>query len=111
MMERDLDKEAIIMQQALRLNAPLPDKIANTPDLELGLDFYLEIYLDLCSDKDVGFGEGPIPWSSMNEYAYRYDITGDDFERMVAIVRSADAEIVKHRQKDAKRKANTGKKS
>jgi hypothetical protein len=104
MLERDIDKEAIIMQQALRLNAPLPDKIANMPDLNLGLDFYMEVYLDLCSDKDVGFGEGPIPWSSMDNYAKRYDIVGYEFERMVMILRSADGEILKGKQKTADRK-------
>jgi len=104
MLERDIDKEAIIMQQALRLNAPLPDKIANVPDLNTGLEFYLEVYLDLCSDKNVGFGEGPIPWSAMNEYAKRYNIADEEFERMVSVLRAADAEVLKGKQKTAERK-------
>lgn len=92
------------MQQALRLNAPLPDKMANIPDLNLGLDFYLEVYLDLCSDKDIGFGEGPIPWSSMDNWAKRYNIVGYEFERMVSVLRYADNEILKGKQKTAERK-------
>lgn len=103
MMERDLDREAIIIQQAIRLKAPLPEKIANFPDLEPGLDYYLEIYLDLCSDKSVGFGEGPIPWTSLNEYAKRDKIEGEDFDRMVQLIRFVDAEIMKEKSKKAKR--------
>ena len=98
-----MDKEAIIIQQALRLNAPLPDKIANTPELEMGLEYYLEAYLDLSSDKDVGMGEGPIPWSAINAYATRYDIVDEEFERLAAMIRTVDSEILNHKQKKHKR--------
>lgn len=105
MMERDLDREAIIIQQALNLRAPIPDKIANFPDLNPGLDYYLEVYLDLCSDKDVGFGEGPIPWTSLDKYARRYNIEGEEFERLVQLIRIVDSELLKTKQKKAKREA------
>lgn len=103
MMERDLDREAIIIQQALRLKAPIPDKIAHYPELEEGLDYYLDIYLDLCSDKSVGFGEGPIPWSAMDRYARRYNIEDEEFDRLVYIIKYVDSELMQYRQKKNKR--------
>lgn len=107
MIERDKDQEAIILQQALKMKAPIPDKILQYEELLPGLEFYLEAYLDLCSDKQFGFGEGPVPWSAIDTYAKRYDIEGDDFDRLVNVIRAADAQILEAKQKKSKRELKT----
>jgi hypothetical protein len=44
---------------------------------------------------------GPIPWRSINEFAKRYDIVGDDFERLSRLVRAMDNEYLQYLKKDA----------
>lgn len=49
---------------------PLPDKIANAPELLFGLDVFYIAFMDLTSCRGGGYGtEGPISWLAINQYA------------------------------------------
>jgi hypothetical protein len=39
----------------------------------------------------VGLTRGAITWSSINRYAARHGINGDDFNRFCALIRAMDA--------------------
>ena len=47
---------------------PLPTKIANAPELRLGLELYFTAFLELMTSR-TGAGDGPIAWTTIAEYA------------------------------------------
>lgn len=56
----------------------------------LGLDFYYSAFWDLASDRNMGFGVGPIPWSSMIKYCEVYNIWEDEQNRFITLVKGMD---------------------
>lgn len=82
---------------------PLPDKIANRPQLIPGLELYWRAYADMTSDREVGMGVGPIPWTAMHLWAVRHNIRGDDFDRLVLVLRGMDAVFMAHQAKKQKK--------
>ena len=99
--------EAEIVEQARRLSMPLPDKIRNKPRLRYGLDLYWKAFADLSSDRMMGMTEGPISWRSIHAWGERNCILGDDFERLVSIVRTMDETYLKFRSSESKDKSIT----
>lgn len=63
--------ELQIIKACMREGHPLPQKIANAPELRLGLELYFGAFLDLCNSRS-GMGDGPIPWTIVAEYARAY---------------------------------------
>lgn len=95
--------EAKIIEQAQKLGMPLPEKIKNKPKLRIGLNLYWRAFLDCSSDREMGMAEGPLPWTSMNEWAIRYDIVGDEFDRLVLLLRAMDSVYLDTRNKTSKK--------
>lgn len=60
--------EAAIIAQARQWGEPIPDVILNKPELEQGLDLYLEAFWTLSSCRSIGMGLGPIPWDAVEKY-------------------------------------------
>lgn len=56
----------------MREGHPLPPKIANAPELRFGLELYFGAFLDLMTSRS-GAGDGPIPWTTIAEYAKAYE--------------------------------------
>ena len=50
-----------------------------------------EAFAQLSTDRPVGLARGAIPWSSIDRYAARHGIDGDDFNRFCALIRAMDA--------------------
>jgi len=76
---------------------PLPDRIQNAPDLELGLELYLAAFWDLDSCRPLGFGEGPIAWTTIEQYAQQNDYTGEQRDMLHYHIRQLDNTYLKHR--------------
>lgn len=60
--------------------------------------FFLEAFFELSTDRQIGMGVGPIPYTSLECYAQRYDFEGSDFDVFKSIIRSMD-ELYLSRQK------------
>lgn len=45
---------------------------------------------ELNTTRGTAFGMGPIPWTAINDYAARYDITGDFFDHFIFVIRVLD---------------------
>lgn len=74
---------------------PIPDAIANAPEVETGLEFYLQAFLDLDSSRSLGLSMGPIPWTAINEWAKRHEVEDqEDFDDLVYMVSRLDAQWV-----------------
>jgi hypothetical protein len=63
--------------------------------------FYLAFF-DLTTERSMGFGEGPIPWSKIEDYARIKNITGDQKSDLHQFIREMDMVYLKHRNKESK---------
>jgi hypothetical protein len=84
----------LIVSQAIRFGEPIPDRIANAPDLEYGLVFYLKAWTDLNADRSFGMSVGPIPTIAILNYAKHYQLSEDETERTLKILRYVDNEYL-----------------
>lgn len=82
--------EQTILQQCQREGLPLPKRIQNAPQLELGLELYYGAFFDLNSCRPVGMEEGPIRWIDIHDYCDRLEIVGDQRDDMHYHIRSMD---------------------
>lgn len=104
--------EQDIVKQSRLQNKPIPERIKNAPVLRPGLDLYLSAFFDLDGDRQIGFGVGKIPWSSMAKYAEMHKFSQSQFEDLVFLLRRMDAEHLKRLEANrVKNPAGSGKKS
>ena len=87
--------EKAIIEQCIRERMPLPDTIANAPELGPGLDFFYTAFLDLTSERKMGFSAGPVGWLSIHEYAKAYEVTGEQREDLFYHVQKLDEAYLK----------------
>lgn len=88
----------------------VPKKIAEAPELWEWLWFYFTAFLELCSCRSTGFGEGPIPWTAMNAYAIRYQIVDEEeFDLFMRLLTALDMAYLKYR--NTKREEKIGPKT
>lgn len=74
----------------MRFGMPIPERIQNAPELELGTELFYLGFLDLTSMRQIGMGMGPIPFLSMVEYCIIHGIDGDQREDFLWIVSRLD---------------------
>jgi hypothetical protein len=96
--------EKAIIKDCYRRGHPLPKKIANAPRLFFGLELFLTAYLDLESERPVGWDLCPIPRSSMVAYAKEHGIEGEQFDDLLCHVTAMDLAYRKYEDKRQKRK-------
>ena len=82
---------------------PLPDTVANKPRLRVGLDIYWRAFWECSTNRDIGMAEGPIPWSVVDRWASRHGIEGEDFDRLVLIIKAMDSVYIEERTKSHKK--------
>ncbi|MBK5958118.1 hypothetical protein CCR97_08295 [Rhodoplanes elegans] len=70
------------------------EQIPDEPEPLPGAELYLSAFHDLSGDRQYGAmgGAGPIPWLALDRWAGRAGLDGDDFDRLVRMVRAVDAE-------------------
>lgn len=59
-------------------------------DLAEHLQFEWRAFRALSSDRQIGMSIGPVLWASIDRFALRYNIIGDDFDRLTAIIQAMD---------------------
>lgn len=100
--------ESSIAKQAMRAGQPLPDRIANAPELENGLQLYLQAFFDLDSERSHVQGPTAIPWTAIADYAKCFEFDEEQTEDLFYFIRRLDGENLKRVAN--KQKANSGKK-
>lgn len=95
--------ERSIIQQCLRERLPFPKKIKDAPTLDFGLELYLSSFFELNSCRQIGFGEGPIPWTAIFDYCERLGIIGDQRDDMFYHIRSLDNAYLEHLSSNRKK--------
>jgi hypothetical protein len=79
----------------MRSGQPLPARIANAPQLRLGLSFYLNAFFDLDAERSMGMGIGRIPWSAILQYATYYELDEEQTDRLFYFIRAIDTAHIK----------------
>ena len=70
------------------------------------LAFAWRAFWELSSDRSVGFGVGPIPFTAIARYADRYGVgERDAFERFLELIRGMDAAYLKDTEERREREA------
>lgn len=86
------------MQQAMRNRLPIPEKIANAPELLPGLELYFEGFKALTSCRNAAYmSEGPIPWTAMRDYCTEYGFDGEQREYFYHLIAVMDLVYLKHK--------------
>lgn len=52
----------------------------------------------LSTDRPIGMSTGAIPWTSIDRYAARYHIEGDEFDRFHDLIRALDAAFLSYKK-------------
>lgn len=94
--------EERIIRECLREKRDFPKAIANAPSLSVGLGLYYEAFSELETCR--GDWGGPIPWTAIDAYCRRMEITGDQFSNMVAHIRAMDRAISEWRAEQKQNK-------
>lgn len=63
------------------------------PRLHTGLQFYLDAFRSLRSDRPIGMGVGPIPWSSIERYATRHNLDNDELDTLETHIRGMETAL------------------
>lgn len=93
------------MEDARRYGTPLPPKIENAPELQVGLELFYVGFMDLTSSRQIGFGEGPISWTTILTYCKEKEIVGEQREAMFYHITHMDSAYLEHRAAKQKREA------
>lgn len=101
--------EQAIAKQAMRSGQPLPERIANAPELEPGLQLYLQAFFDLDSERSHAAGLTAIPWTKMLDYALAYDFDEEQQADLFYFIRKLDSEHLKKLEAKQKAAANVKK--
>lgn len=82
--------EQNLARQAMRSGQKMPDRIANAPELNLGLQLYIEAFFDLDSERSHAQGPTPIPWTSIQSYAEAWDFDDEQTEDLFYLIKKLD---------------------
>lgn len=104
-LEHDLEDELRVIQQCFRDHRQFPEFIREAPDLYLGLEFFYGAFFDLTGDRHIGMGPGPIPWSSIVDYASIAGLDELETDDLLYFVRKMDHEYLRYHQKRLEDKA------
>jgi hypothetical protein len=82
----------------LRSGQPLPERIANAPELRLGLVLYINAFFDLDTERSHGamVGLKHIPWSSIKDYALAYELDEYQTESLFYFIKAMDCAHLKN---------------
>lgn len=64
-----------------------PEFINLKPELYAGLEFYQSAWMKLARGRDAGT---PTPWTTLSDFAKRYDILGENFQRFEFFIQTLD---------------------
>lgn len=82
--------ERNIAKQAVRAGEPLPDRIANAPELKQGLRLYLDAFFDLDTERSPTMGLTSIPWSKIKTYGEFWKFDREQMEDLFYFIRRMD---------------------
>lgn len=68
------------------------------------MEFYYQAFLELSFDRQVGFGEGRIPTSSILAYSRHFELNSEEEDGLLYFVRELDNAYLTERAKQDEKK-------
>jgi hypothetical protein len=96
--------EQTIAKQAVRAGQAIPARIANAPELHVGLELFINAFFDLDSERQASFSIGPIPWSRIKEYANAFSFDDEIQEDLFYFIKKMDNAHLERIEKQNKAK-------
>ncbi len=97
------DWEETILLTCRREGRELPQEVQDAPEVALGLEFYWDSFVDLNTCRQSGMGLGPIPWTSILQYANENDVQGIQRQALFHHVRSMDLAFLRYNKSKEKK--------
>ena len=72
------------------MGMPLPDFLLNAPELQTGLQLFLQAFFDLDTERSHSMGIVLIPWRSIKDYAVAYEFDREQTEDLFYLIRAMD---------------------
>ena len=94
--------EARILKECYAWKRKVPDAILNAPELFLGLEFFFSAFMALNTCRAVGWSAGPIPYPSVEEYAWLHELDEEESEDLHYHIRRMDCAFLELNAKKAK---------
>lgn len=82
--------EQNIAKQAMRTGQPMPERIANAPELKMGLQLYMQAFFELDCERSHALAPTSIPRSKVEDYARAYDFDEEQTEDLHYFIRQMD---------------------
>lgn len=82
--------EQKLAKQYMRAGEPIPERIANAPELMIGLQFYMQAFFDLDSERSHAMAPTAIPRSKIRDYAEAYECDDETTEDLMFLIRKMD---------------------
>lgn len=79
----------------INLGKPIPDKLANPPQIALGTEFYIGAYFELDTERSKSMGTERIPFSSILYYGQYMGFIDDALDDFVYLMRAIDNAMLK----------------
>ena len=94
------------MRDCVRAGEDIPERIANAPELRLGLLLYIQAFFDLDSTRDYGKA---ISWLAIRDYSGYYELDAEQEEALVYHIRKMDTAYLERLSKENKKRSGKNK--
>ena len=74
----------------------IPPWIKDAPELDIGLDYYYEIFWDLSTERQIGMGLGPIPHSAIEAYAVNHNFNAEEAHDLFYLIKRMDVAFLQY---------------
>jgi hypothetical protein len=91
--------EKTIIQQCIKDNRPLPQKMINAPTLEWGLELFYNAFFDLHTCRPIGMMEMGIRWLDIKQYCILEGFSEEQTEDAFYFIKVMDNAYLSWREK------------
>ena len=95
------ESEANVIKGCFASKQPLPQFVKDAPELFFGLEVYIDSFWKLSRDRSSGMGPGPIPYSSLLNFAENLDLLEEDVEDFCYLLMEMDTEFLAYASEKA----------
>lgn len=96
--------EEAIMRMAAASGDPLPESIANAPELLPGLELHMMAFRELSTCRSMGQPIDQIPWTAIVRWADEYGVADEQREDLIYHVRALDVAFIREIEEQRERR-------